>query len=199
MHSVVDRPRPVALAVWLIIAGAVGWTAAFALTLERLHLLQDPDAALSCDISPLVQCGANLTSWQGSAFGFPNPLIGLTAWMAPVVVGVALLAGARFARWFWLLFTAGLAGAFGFVVWLIAQSIFSLGTLCPWCMVTWVVTIPTFYAVLLHVLRTGMLPAPGGIRRAADALMGWLPLLAVGSYAVIAVLAQLRLDVLSTF
>jgi len=188
--------RPTALAIWLIIAGAIGWWAAFSLTMERLQLLEDPDAILGCDISPLVQCGKNLESWQGSVFGFPNPILGLTGWMAPIVVGVAILAGARFARWFWLLFGLGLAFAFGFVLWLIGQSIFVLGTLCPWCMVTWVVTIPTFYAVTLHILRRGIVPASPSVRRASDRLMSWVPLLAVLSYAVIAIIAQVRLDVL---
>jgi uncharacterized membrane protein len=190
--------RPTALAVWLIIAGAIGWWAAFSLTMERLNLLVDPDAILGCDISPLVQCGKNLESWQGSVFGFPNPILGLTGWMAPVVVGVAILAGARFARWFWWLFGLGLTFAFCFVIWLVGQSIFVLGTLCPWCMVTWAVTIPTFYATTLHILRTGILPSPRSIRDGADRLMSWVPLLAVLSYAVIAVVAQLRLDVLGS-
>ena len=188
--------RPTALAIWLIVAGVIGWWAAFSLTMERLQLLEDPDAILGCDISPLVQCGKNLESWQGSVFGFPNPILGLTGWMAPVVVGVAILAGARFARWFWLLFETGLAFAFAFVLWLIGQSVFVLGTLCPWCMVTWVVTIPTFYAVTLHILRRGIVPASPSVRRAADRLMSWLPLLAVLSYAIIAIIAQVRLDVL---
>lgn len=196
MTRPVTRTRPTALAVWLIIAGVIGWWAAFSLTMERIHLLANPDAILGCDISPLVQCGKNLASWQGSLFGFPNPILGLTGWMAPIVVGVAILAGARFARWFWWLFEAGVTLAFVFVIWLIAQSIFVLGTLCPWCMVTWAVTIPTFYAVTLHILRTGILPAPAVIRSGADRLMGWVPLLAVISYAIVAVLAQLRLDVL---
>jgi len=131
-------------------------------------------------------------------FGFANPIIGLMGWMAPVVVGAAILAGARFARWFWLLFELGLTFAFVFVLWLIIQSIFVLGTLCPWCMVTWVVTIPTFYAVTLHILRSGILPAPRGVRRVAETLMSWVPLLAVVSYAIIAVAAQVRLDVLGS-
>lgn len=190
--------RPTALAVWLVVAGVIGWWAAFSLTMERLHRLADPDAIASCDFSPLVQCSANLDSWQGSLFGFPNPILGLAGWVAPIVVGMALLAGARFARWFWLLFELGLVFAFGFVCWLIGQSIFVLGTLCPWCMATWVVTIPTFYAVTLHVLRSGLLPAPAPVRRAADRLMGWVPLLAVVSYAIVAILAQLRLDVLGS-
>jgi len=190
------RTRPTALAIWLILAGAIGWWAAFSLTMERFHLLMEPGSAASCDFSPLVQCGRNLVSEQGAVFGFPNPILGLTGWVAPIVVGAALLAGARFARWFWALFLLGMTFAFGFVVWLIGQSIFVLGTLCPWCMVTWVVTIPSFYAVLLHAVRIGAVPGPSGVRRAAGVLMGWMPLLAIASYAVVAVLAQLRLDVL---
>lgn len=191
------HPRPTALAVWLVIAGVIGWWAAFSLTIEKFQALADPDAIASCDFSVLVQCSANLDSWQGSVFGFPNPILGITGWTAPVVVGVAILAGARFARWFWLLFEVGLLFAFAFVCWLIAQSIFVLGTLCPWCMVTWVVTIPTFYAVTLHVLREGMIPAPTRVRRAADRLMSWVPLLAILSYAVIGILAQVQLDALN--
>ena len=188
--------RTPALAVWLVIAGAIGWWAAFSLTVEKFEALADPGRVASCDFSVLVQCTANLQSPQGSAFGFPNPILGLTGWVAPIVVGMAILAGARFARWFWLAFEAGMLFAMGFVIWLISQSIFVLGTLCPWCMVTWAVTIPTFYVVTLHILRAGVLPSPSAVRTAAATLMGWVPLLTVVSYGIIAVIAQLRLDVL---
>ncbi|WP_156759661.1 vitamin K epoxide reductase family protein [Microbacterium karelineae] len=190
------QKRPTALAIWLVVAGIVGIGAAFALTLEKIAVLEDPTHVAGCDFSILVQCGANLDSAQGSAFGFPNPLIGLVGWMAPVVVGMAILAGARFAKWFWVLFTVGMTFAFGFVCWLIWQSIFFIGTLCPWCMATWVVTIPSFYAVLLHSVRIGAIPLPAGARKAADSLMAWLPLLATVSYVVIAVLAAVRLPLL---
>lgn len=188
--------RPRTTAVWLVIAGVIGWWAAFSLTMEKLHALTDPGTGASCDFSPLVQCSKNLDSWQGSVFGFPNPILGLAGWVAPIVVGMAVLAGARFARWFWWLFELGMTFAFVFVLWLVGQSIFVLGTLCPWCMVTWAVTIPTYYVVTLHVLRSGLLPAPASIRGGAEKLMGWVPLLTVISYAIIAVLAQVRLDVL---
>ncbi|WOF24590.1 vitamin K epoxide reductase family protein [Microbacterium betulae] len=190
------RTRPTALAVWLVLAGIVGWWAAFSLTQEKFHLLENPGASLGCDFNPLVQCGKNLDSWQGAVFGFPNPIIGLGGWIAPIVVGVAVLAGARFARWFWALFALGMTFAFAFVCWLVSQSIFVIGTLCPWCMVTWAVTIPSFYAVALHVVRIGAVPLPRAARKSADALMGWLPLLTVLSYVAIAVMAQLRLGVL---
>lgn len=191
--------RPIGLAVWLVFAGVVGWFAAFELTVERLRLLADPNATAACDISLLVQCGANLQSAQGSVFGFPNPILGLTGWMAPVVVGAALLAGARFARWFWLLFGLGVTSALGFVLWLISQSIYVLGTLCPWCMVTWSVTIPTFFAVAVHLVRNGSIPAPAGARRAAGSLMAWVPLMAIVTLAVVGLLAQLQLDWIAEF
>jgi uncharacterized membrane protein len=190
--------RPVVLAIFLIVAGVVGWIAAFALTVEKFVLLTDPTEALGCDFSVLVQCRANLESWQGSLFGFPNPVIGLAAWIAPIVVGVALLAGARFARWFWMLFNLGVVGALVFVVWLISQSVFVLGTLCPWCMVTWSATIPLFWAVTLYNLREGNVPVAARVRRLGAALYGWVPAITLASYLVVAVIAQLRLDVLGS-
>lgn len=191
------RNRPTALAIWLIIAGVVGLIAAFALTLDRIYLSENPGASASCDFSVLLQCSANIKSWQGSVFGFPNPLIGLMAWPAPIVVGVALLGGVRFPRWFWITFWAGITGAFVFVCWLISQSIFALGTLCPWCMATWSVTIPTFYAVTLHLFRSGVFPVSARSQATAAPLMKWVPLAAVVSYAIILLLAQLRLDALT--
>lgn len=191
--------RPVGLALWLVIAGVIGWIAAFALTEEKFHALLNPDAGpASCDFSVLVQCSKNLDSWQGSVFGFPNPILGLTGWVAPIVVGMAILAGARFARWFWLAFAAGMTAALAFVIWLIAQSIFSLGTLCPWCMVTWSVTIPTFFAVWVHLLRSGALSSSARTKALGTRLVAWVPLMTFLSFVVVGVIAQLRLDVIGS-
>ena len=189
--------RPTVVAIWLIVAGVIGWWAAFQLTLEKLNQIANPGAKASCDFSVLVQCGKNLDSLQGSLLGFPNPILGLTGWVAPIVVGVAILAGARFSAWFWILFAGGVFLAFCFVVWLITESIFTLGTLCPWCMVTWVVTIPTFYLVVLHILRSEILPVPPSAASFGRALMPWVPLMALLSYVVVGVIAELRLDVVA--
>lgn len=194
MHPRTIDSRPRVLAIWLVIAGVIGWIAAFALTAEKLSKVAGSTAAASCDFSIIVQCSANLESPQGSVFGFPNPIIGLGGWMAPIVVGMAILAGARFARWFWWAFFAGVTFAFGFVVWLISQSIYVLGTLCPWCMVTWLVTIPTFYAVAVHLLRSGVVSDAPRVRAVGTALGAWVPLMALVTYAIVLLLAQFRLD-----
>ena len=191
------QQRPVLFAVLLIVLGVIGWTAAFALTLDKFAALTDPTEGLGCDFSLLVQCSANLNSAQGAIFGFPNPLIGVAAWIAPIVVGAGLLAGARFDRWFWVLFNLGFVFALAFVGWLVATSVFALGTLCPWCMLTWAVVIPGFWLVTLRNLREGVLPVPGAVRRFAGAAYGWVPFITLVCYLAIAVMAQVRLDVLS--
>ena len=188
--------RPLVLAVALIVFGVIGLIAAFALTLEKLHVLEHPGTKASCDFSLIVQCGANLASWQGSLFGFPNPLIGLVAWSVVVTVGVALLAGARFANWFWIAFNVGVVGALVFVIWLMSQSIFVLATLCPWCMVTWAVVIPLFWMLTLDNLRSGRVPTGAGVRQFAERAYGWIPLITLVCYLIVAIVAQLRLDVL---
>lgn len=186
--------RPIALAIFLIVAGALGWWASFSLTVDKFLLLVNPEADLDCNFTVLVQCGKNLDSWQGAVFGFPNPILGLGGFVAPIAVGVGLLAGARFDRWFWALFNLGLAGALAFVIWLISQSIFVLGTLCPWCMLVWSVTIPLFWIVTARNLAEGTFGAAlAGFGRA---LSSWAIPVTIVSYAVVALIAQLRLDIL---
>ena len=195
MTDVVPARRPLSLAIILIVTGAIGWYAAFALTLDKFAVLIDPEADLDCNLSVLVQCGANLASWQGAILGFPNPILGLGGFVAPIAVGVGMLAGATFARWFWIEFKVGVAGAFGFCLWLMTQCIFALGTLCPWCMLTWSVTILMFWALTLNNAASGVFGArlaPLGAR-----LYGWTAVFTLATYLVIAVIAQVRLDVLT--
>lgn len=189
--------KPRILASFLILAGAIGLWASWELTLAKFETLISPGTGLGCDFSVLVQCGKNLDSWQGSVFGFPNPLLGLAGFVAPIAVGLGVFAGARFTRWFWVLFNLGVVGALAFVCWLIYQSIFVLGTLCPWCMVVWSVTIPLFWAVSLYNLSVGNIPVSSRARKFFKASYGWVPLLVVLSYLVVGVLAQLRLDVIN--
>lgn len=179
-------------------AGIAGWYAAFDLTLEKIQTLINPDYVPTCNISPLVTCGPNMASWQGSIFGFPNPVIGVAAFVAPIVVGVAILAGARFARWFWVLFNLGFVAGIVFVAWLMTQSIFVLGTLCPYCMLVWAVVIPMFWYVTAFNLKEGHFGNGRSSREIAALLYPWVWVLVLLSYLVIVVMAQLRLDAITS-
>ena len=140
----------------LLVGGTVGFAAAFALVLEKIALLGDSEYVPACSINPVLNCGSIMQTAQAEVFGFPNPLIGLASFPVLVATGAALLAGASFKRWYWWGLQAGVIFGAGFVVWLIFQSLYRIGALCPYCMVVWVVVIPTFWFVTVHNLRSGM-------------------------------------------
>lgn len=144
---------------FLILFGATGWIASFGLTLERIKVAGDPAATTACDISPFISCKSVMLSEQAALFGFPNPLIGLAAFFAPIVVGFAILAGAKFASWFWRAFLGGHVLAMVFVFWLFSQSVYSIGALCLYCMVAWTATIPLFWSILGYSGKEGHLGA----------------------------------------
>lgn len=150
----------VGLAILLIVGGITGWIASFLLTLERFHVAADPNATLSCDVASFISCKSVMLSPEAKLFGFPNPLIGLATFVAPIAVGVAILAGARFANWFWQLFFAGNVLAFAWVLWLSSEAIYDIGALCPYCMIAWAAVIPMFWQLLAHGGREGYLPVP---------------------------------------
>ncbi|MGP4053578.1 vitamin K epoxide reductase family protein [Mycobacterium sp. 4D054] len=142
----VDRPAavevPRASALWVLIAGVVGLAAALTLTVEKIELLIDPSYVPSCSINPVLSCGSVMVTPQASLFGFPNPLIGIVAFSVVVVTGVLALAKVGLGRWYWAGLAVGTLAGTVFVHWLIFQSLYRIGALCPYCMVVWAVTIP---------------------------------------------------------
>ena len=187
-------PRPPYLLGSLItLFGVIGLYAAFDLTLEKFNALAGSTRA-SCDFGIVFQCSSNLKSAQGALFGFPNPVIGLICWSIVIAVGVGLLAGASYAAWYWIGFNVGIVGALVFIIWLMSQSIFVLGTLCLYCMITWAVVIPLFWVVTLHNLRAGHIRTTPRLQGFAAAAFGWIPLITLVCYLVVAVIAQLRLE-----
>ena len=200
--AIIRMPREApstALGVFLVVASVSGFFAAFRLVVEKVGTFTNPDVAPTCNVSVLVQCGKNLGSPQGSIFGFPNPLIGVGGWIAVLMVGIMILARLRFARWFWTALNVGMLGALAFIIWLIAQSIFDLHTLCPWCMATWSVVIPTFWLVTLYNLKEGHIPLPSGAVRVARVAYTYVPLITLICYLAVFLIAQVRLDVVNRF
>lgn len=140
-----------------IIFGVVGWIASLALTVERIRVAENPSATLGCDVSPFISCKSVMLTEQASLFGFPNPLIGLASFFAPVLIGFAVLAGAEFKNWFWNAYLVGNVLGFVFVLWLFSQSVFVIGALCPYCMVAWIAMIPLLW------MNAGLVLAKGGL------------------------------------
>ncbi|MET0449198.1 MAG: vitamin K epoxide reductase family protein, partial [Aeromicrobium sp.] len=90
---------------------------------------------------------------QASAFGFPNPIMGVAGFAIVVTLGVLMVARVRLPDFVWLGLQAGALFGIGFVTWLQSQSIYDIGKLCPWCMVVWSVMIPIFVWLTARNLR----------------------------------------------
>lgn len=185
-HETPSRAYP----LLLIICGAIGFVSAMALTIERFHLLEDPEAKLSCDLNPFVACGPVMTSAAGSLLGFPNPLLGIGGFAVVITIGAALLARARFANWFMISFSVGTLLAAALITWLQFQSLYVIGKLCPWCMVVWVVTIPVVVSTVIRTFASGALGDRG--RSIGERLRGFQITVAAIWYLIIIAAIGLR-------
>jgi uncharacterized membrane protein len=141
----------------LLVGGVLGLVAAFQLTLEKFAIVADPNYSPGCDINPVLACGSVIITEQAEVFGFPNPIIGLISYSVVIVIGIVLLARVELPRWIWLGLNLGALLGFVFVVWLIVQSLYVIGALCPWCMVAWAATIPIFWQVTADNAAAGRL------------------------------------------
>lgn len=153
------------LALLLVITGALGGLAAWIITLDKFELLKDPTFKPACSLSPILSCTNIMQSKQAEVFGFPNPMAGLVGFGVVIAIGMALLAGARFRRWYWIGLNIGTGLGAVFCMWLMSQSLYNINSLCLWCMLTWCVTILMFWYTTAHNLKHGIIPAPEGLRR----------------------------------
>lgn len=160
-----------ALPYILLISGIIGYAAALIIMVEKLHILEQPGYLPSCSLNPVLSCGSVMTSDQSDVFGFPNPFIGLGAFPVLAVIGGAILAGARFKRWFWLGLQAGMLFALGFVHWLFFQSTYRIGAICLYCVAVWIVTITSFWYVSLYNIDKKHIRLPQG---RATQIYGWI-------------------------
>lgn len=150
----------------LVIGGTLGLIAAFVISYDKDQLLQNASFSPNCDINPIISCGSVMKSEQGTAFGFPNPWVGLAAFGILLAIGMGIFAGAKYKRWYWLGLQAGTVFGLAFVHWLFFQSVYRIGALCPYCMVVWVVVITTFWYVLLFNIEQGFIRLPARLQSA---------------------------------
>ncbi|MCX6729832.1 MAG: vitamin K epoxide reductase family protein [Candidatus Saccharibacteria bacterium] len=154
----------------LAICGIIGFFAAFILTVEKIELIKNPSYVPSCSISPLLSCGSVMKTPEASVFGFANSLIGVMGFSVVATIGMAIIAGAKFKRWFWLGLQVGTIFGIGFVHWLIYQSVFDIGKLCPYCIIVWSVMIPIFVYTTLYNLIFGNIKVPAKLKSVNDFL-----------------------------
>ena len=159
-------------AIIMIVGGVLGLLAAVELTIEKIRVLSDSSYVPSCDINPVLSCGSVIITPQAAAFGFPNPILGIIGFSVVVTLGITLITGSILPRWIWLGLNTGALLGFAFVQWLVWQSLYSIGALCPWCMVVWTATAPIAIWVTAANLASGRIPAPESWQVNLEAIAG---------------------------
>jgi uncharacterized membrane protein len=155
---------------WVLIAGVAGLVSSATLTVEKIDILLNPSYVPSCNLNPIISCGSVMITPQASVLGFPNPLLGIVAFTVVLVVGVLAVAKVSIPQWFWAALAVGLLVGTVFVHWLIYQSLYRIGALCPYCMVVWAMTI-TLLVVVASIVFRPVLDSRGGT--AARLLYQW--------------------------
>lgn len=171
----------VALPWILIICGIIGTFASIMITVEKFDIIKNPNYQPICNLNPIISCGSVMESKQANAFGFMNTYIGIVGFPVVVTVGMAMLAGAKFKRWFWLGLQLGLSLGILFAYWLLFESIYRIRALCPYCLSVDVVLTTAWWYVSLWNFHSGNLSLPAKLkplgafvkRHHADILVFW--------------------------
>jgi len=160
----------------MLIFATLSLIASFVLSWDAILIAKDPDVVLSCSINPILDCVKVGSTWQASVFGFPNAFLGLISEPVVMTIAVASLAGTKFPRWF--MFTANVVYLLGviFAYWLLYQSTFVIGALCPWCLLITVSTTFVFVSMThWNILENNLfLPPRVHLKALAFARGGWL-------------------------
>lgn len=174
----------------MTIGGIVGMTAAFIQTLEKLTLLEYKGTALTCDLNSVFSCTNVLSAWQSSVFGFPNSIMCMvlfTIFTATAFVGAT---GGRVTRGLRLGIQALSLGTLGFALWFLEQSVYSIGSLCIFCLFCFSGLLLVNWGWLrlnaadLPIGQRGRAVVARGITQGAD-IVGWFLLAAVVASAML--------------
>ena len=175
---------------WILaVGGIIGIFASIELIIQKIAVLSDPDFVPNCDINPILSCGSVISTEQASLFGFPNPVLGVIGFTIVIMFGALLFTGVELPRSMWLGLNLGALAGMVFVIWLVSQSLYVIGALCPWCMVVWAVTIPIFWQVTTDNLAGNKLSLGKGLSEIIVTLK-WI--LIAASYLIIMALIFVR-------
>jgi len=116
-------------------ASAAGIVASFIQLLEKLTLLKNPHAVLTCNLNSTFSCSNILNAWQSSVFGFPNPIIGLVMFTFFLTVAVFALTGAKIVPTLAKTIQGLAVFMLAFTLWLFYENTFSSKAICIFCLI----------------------------------------------------------------
>ncbi len=180
--------------VMMLIFSLLALLAALVLSVEKIHLLQHPDAPLSCSLNVVVNCASVMKTPQASVFGFPNSYLGLMFFPIVAAFAVMGLLRTQFPRLVVLKleFLSGLALTFSY--WLFFQSVYVIQILCPWCLLVTLSTTIIFATVTCYMLHHNSLNLKHSLQKKVDKFLdqGYEVLIPAIVIVILAILVYLK-------
>ena len=176
--------------VFAILSLIASWVLAY----DAIVLAGNPDAILACSINEVLDCAKVGTTWQANVWGFPNAFFGLIGEPVVMTIAVVKLSGVRLPRWF--MFAANIGYALGviFAYWLLYQSTFVIGALCPWCLLVTFATTFVFASMTNWNLRENNLYLSESAHAKAKAFVenGWFTLSLIGWLTLVIIVEVIK-------
>lgn len=140
------------ISIIIVIFSLTGLLASFALTIEEISFLKEPHQ-LVCDINSVINCSTVMQSPQANLLGFPNSLMGIAGYAMTLILGLLI---DKLDRKILFGLLIGSFGAFVFSQWLIYQSVFNIGAICPFCVLSGISSANIFFASLIKSLKSNL-------------------------------------------
>ncbi len=126
----------------LVGASLVGLVASFWQAAERVHMLKYPAQELSCNLSPVVDCGGVLGDKLAAVFGPPNALIGVVVFSLLLAFGLQRLSGGSWTSVVQKVVVGLSTIILLFSLWFFWVSLYVLGKICIFCVFIWAASVP---------------------------------------------------------
>ena len=130
--------------IYAALLSILGLWASFTIMVEKIDLLSNPNFKPSCNLNPLLSCGTVMKSHQAATFGFPNPILGLIGFSMLLAFALMGVLGVKFKKTIYVLANLGLTFAAGFSIYLFAQTTYSIGAICLYCVCVWFASLMLF-------------------------------------------------------
>lgn len=172
--------------VVMLVLATIGLGLSALIMYDKIQIMMDSSYTPACTINSVISCTDVMQSEQASAFGFPNPFLGMIGFPVVMTMGVLIASGIKLPKWFWYCTAVGLGLGVLFVHYLAYSAIYEIVALCPYCMGVWAMMLPLFVMTVANIIRerkreSGDAEASGVVFPAAVILVVWV----VGFLAVI--------------
>jgi uncharacterized membrane protein len=137
----------------MAISAGLSLLAALVLSAEAMELAKNPNAALSCSVNAIINCASVMKHPSSELLGFPNSFLGLMAEPIVITVAIAGLTGVKFPKAFMAAAQVGYGLGLAFAYYLFFISVFTIGALCPWCLLVTLSTTLVFASLLHYNIR----------------------------------------------